>query len=293
MLRKLLSLLFAISLSLSEAFAIQEPLWQGRGRIAVSCDGNDHDKDDWAATPMTLALIAAKGLQYKTAVFIYSDHIWGNFDENVKVNGLTYYEHMKKSALEGADMFGFDKSRFVCAVDNPESAFEKLKEAIDASSESDPLIIIGAGPMGVIGEALNRADKDKLKYVTLVSHSRWNNNHAASHKSWSMEKILNRFGGKVKYVQILDQNGKKGEYEGLKAATSRFDWLKDEALKSNPAYKKGAIEWLYGRLLDAAINGGKRFDVSDSGMLVFIFTGAQKNSPDSLREILENPLASK
>lgn len=292
MLRKLFCISLVMGLCAANAFAAQ-PLWQGKGRIAVSCDGNDHDKDDWAATPMTLALIAAKGLQDKTAVYIYSDHVWGNFDGNVKINGLTYYEHMKKSALEGADMFGFDKSRFVCAVDNPELAFEKLKEAIDASSESDPLIIIGAGPMGVIGEALNRADKDKLKYVTLVSHSRWNNNHAASHKSWNIDKILESFGEKIKYVQILDQNGKKGEYEGLKAATSRFNWLKEESLTSNPAYKKGAIEWLYGRLLDAAINGGKRFDVSDSGMLVFILTGAQKNSPDSLKEILENPLASK
>lgn len=292
MLRKLFCISLVMGLCAANVFAAQA-LWQGKGRIAVSCDGNDHDKDDWAATPMTLALIAAKGLQDKTAVYIYSDHVWGNFDGNVKINGLTYYEHMKKSALEGADMFGFDKSRFVCAVDNPELAFEKLKEAIDASSESDPLIIIGAGPMGVIGEALNRADKDKLKYVTLVSHSRWNNNHAASHKSWNIEKILKSFGEKIKYVQILDQNGKKGEYEGLKAATSRFNWLKEESLTSNPAYKKGAIEWLYGRLLDAAINGGKRFDVSDSGMLVFILTGAQKNSPDSLKEILENPLASK
>ncbi|NBD37106.1 MAG: hypothetical protein GVY10_00875 [Verrucomicrobia bacterium] len=36
-----------------------EPLWQGQGRIALSSDGNEHDHDDWGATALTLALLAA------------------------------------------------------------------------------------------------------------------------------------------------------------------------------------------------------------------------------------------
>lgn len=41
----------------------QSPLWQDKGRIVISSDGNEHDHDDWAATPLSLAIIAAKGLQ--------------------------------------------------------------------------------------------------------------------------------------------------------------------------------------------------------------------------------------
>ena len=32
-------------------------------RIVVVTDGNEHGKDDWAATPLTLALIASKEIQ--------------------------------------------------------------------------------------------------------------------------------------------------------------------------------------------------------------------------------------
>ena len=49
----------------------QTPVWQGKGRIAISCDGNEHDDDDWGATPMSLALLAAKGLQDKLTLYVY------------------------------------------------------------------------------------------------------------------------------------------------------------------------------------------------------------------------------
>ena len=129
------------------------------------------------------------------------------------VSGLNHYQHMKKSALEGAELFGFDKSRFICAVDNPEYAYEKMKEQINCSSEENPLIIVAAGPMQVVGEAVNRADSDKLKYVTIISHSSWNNDHGKEHNGWTLNKIGEKFGKQLKIVQILDQNGRKGEIE--------------------------------------------------------------------------------
>jgi hypothetical protein len=60
--------IFLIFLSISTLEA-QTPLWEGKGRIAISSDGNEQDHDDWAATPLSLALLAAAGLQ---------DHIWGS-----------------------------------------------------------------------------------------------------------------------------------------------------------------------------------------------------------------------
>lgn len=289
MIKKIIICAFFITISASYSLAAN-PLWQGKGRIAVSCDGNDHDQDDWSATPMSLALIAAMGVQDKLAIYVFSDHVWGS-NKRSCVSGLNHYQHMKKSALEGAELFGFDKSRFICAVDNPEYAYEKMKEQINCSSEENPLIIVAAGPMQVVGEAVNRADSDKLKYVTIISHSSWNNDHGKEHNGWTLNKIGEKFGKQLKIVQILDQNGRKGEIEGLQADTYHFDWLKSEALRNNPAYQKGAIEWLYGRLQDGSLKGGKKMDVSDAGMFVFLFTGEEKNSPQSLEKILKNPCA--
>jgi len=42
--------------------ALPVPLWQAQGRFVISSDGNEHDHDDWGATPLSLAFIAAKGL---------------------------------------------------------------------------------------------------------------------------------------------------------------------------------------------------------------------------------------
>jgi hypothetical protein len=67
----------------------QSPLWQDKGRIVISSDGNEHDHDDWAATPLSLAIIAARGLQNRLTLYIYSDHIWGSNYEHPGVEN--YY----------------------------------------------------------------------------------------------------------------------------------------------------------------------------------------------------------
>ena len=105
----------------------QTPLWQGKGRIAISSDGNEHDHDDWAATPLSLALLAAAGLQDQLVVYTYSDHIWGsNQGHRTSASGLNSYQHMRESALGGGKWFGFDKTDFVCAVDNAEVAYRGM-----------------------------------------------------------------------------------------------------------------------------------------------------------------------
>lgn len=109
--RHLFSGIILLSLYLiSSAIQAQIPVWQGKGRIAISSDGNEHDHDDWAATPLTLALLAASGLQDNLALYTYSDHVWGsNQDHPTSKSGLNSYEHMRESALGGQKWFGFDK----------------------------------------------------------------------------------------------------------------------------------------------------------------------------------------
>ena len=108
----------------------QTPLWQSKGRIVVSSDGNEHDHDDWGGTPLSLAIIAAKGLQDKLSVYVYSDHIWGSNHEHSGLEGITPYAQMKENAFQDGKMFNFKKTDFICAVDDPEVAYNALKNQI-------------------------------------------------------------------------------------------------------------------------------------------------------------------
>jgi len=279
----------------------QTPLWQGKGRIAMSSDGNEHDHDDWAATPLSLALLAASGLQDKMVLYTYSDHIWGsNQGHPTSPSGLNSYEHMRESALGGQKWFGFDNSHFVCAVDNAIVAYNAMRDEINKSSADNPLIIIAAGPMQVVGEAINRADKEKRQFVTLISHSQWNNRHADNpskaewdeHSGWTFQEIIDNFstseGGNLKCVQILDQNG-GSDYLAFNTAKAKFDWIKTSDARNNNLYKPGAWDWLYSRIETCTKNNGENFDPSDAGMVVFMLTGIEKTDPEMAREIMENP----
>lgn len=286
---------------LSNMVYSQVPVWQGKGRIAISSDGNEHDHDDWAATPLTLALIAAKGLQNQTALYTYSDHVWGsNVDFPTTKSGLNAYQHMHESALGGQKWFGFDNTEFICAVDNPELAYNAMAKVINSSSKNDPLIIIAAGPMQVVGEGLNRAKKGKRKYVTVISHSEWNNKHSDNptnkgevHEGWTWIEINDAFGNKkggaVNFIKILDQNGGK-DYDGFRALREKFDWIKTSDAKNNAAYKPGAWDWLYSRIETCIKNKGTEFDPSDAGMVVYMLTGIEKTEPYMAKDIMENPV---
>ena len=276
----------------------QTPLWQGKGHIVISCDGNEHDNDDWSATPLSLALLASQGLQDKLALYVYSDHIWGSNQEREPVNGLNPYEQMVQSALGGQNWFGFRKTNFICAVDDPETAYNAIRDEINKSSASQPLFLIEAGPMQMMGEAINRADKSKLKYVTLISHSPWNNNHANEpydwehHSGWTFDQIKEQFcapeKGGLKCVQIQNQNGGP-DYTGIKANHSEFDWLKTSKYKDKaPYYQRGSWDWLYSKLyLYIDCRGGDIFDASDAGMVVYLLTGVEKTDPDLVRQLME------
>lgn len=299
--KNLLSGIIVLSLFLiSSTTQAQNPIWQGKGRIAISSDGNEHDHDDWAATPLSLALLAASGLHDNLVLYTYSDHVWGsNQDHPTSKSGLNSYEQMRESALGGQKWFGFDKTKFICAVDNAEVAYTALRDVINESTAENPLIIIAAGPMQVVGEAINRSDVSKRKYVTLISHSNWNNNHSDNpsqkywdvHSGWTFKEILENFtndiGGNLRCIQITDQNGGEG-YDGFKAPMEKFDWIKTSQARNNPAYKSGAWDWLYSRQ-ETCIKEND-FDPSDAGMIVYLLTGIEKTEPDMARKIMENPV---
>lgn len=275
----------------------QTPLWIGKGRIVISSDGNEHDHDDWAATSLSLAILAAANLQDKLVTYTYSDHIWGsNQNHPTSPSGLTAYEQMKESALGGQKWFDYDKTKFICAVDNAEIAYKNLSERINESTSENPLIIIAAGPMQVIGEAIKRANKAKRQYVTLISHSEWNDNHSNKphkhfwdkHTGWTFKKIKKEFsnqkGGDLKTIKIANQNGGK-DYDGLKSSKEKFNWMMTPRFRENKIFKSGAWEWLYSRM-ETCVKKGE-FDASDAGMVLYMLTGIEKTTPEVLKEFME------
>jgi len=166
-----------------------------------------------------------------------------------------------------------------------------MRDAINASSASDPLFIIGAGPMHVIGEGINRAQKDKRQYVTLISHSEWNNKHQhGTSYTWALIKnqFANNAGGNLKMIQITDQNGGNG-YDGMRADKSKFAWLNTSSARNNAVYESGSWAWLYDRQVAAQKNSD--FDPSDAGMIIYLLTGVEKTDPSDAKKIMENPVS--
>ncbi len=234
--------------------------YQGKGRIAISSDGNKHDKDDWGATPSTLAIIAAKGYQDMVIHYDYCDHLGKNDPKMEKQE--------QKSAIEAAKRFGFNRSLFFNDQTQLEKAITNLTNAINQSTENNPLIMILAGPMEVPYRAIAAADKSKLKYVYCLSHSKWNNNHVNPPLMTHRAKDIQALG--EHWVQIPDQN----KYLYTKKDWAPWQWLKDS---KNKNYK-----WLYHRM---KVEG--KPDISDAGMAFYLMTGNDYGKPIDLKHYLE------
>ena len=156
-------------------------------RIGWSADGNNNDPDDWAASPVALAIFAAVGWHDQFTHFSYN-------------NRLDKFHTVKKaenneSVLVGARYFGFDTKLFFDlwkpAIESDElpghaakgvypeydAAVENAVEQILASDADSKFFWIQAGPFEfayrVLKEAVgNRgATPENLENTILVSHS--------------------------------------------------------------------------------------------------------------------------
>lgn len=259
----ILTILASMSIS---AIAGATDTWQGKGRIAISSDGNMHDNDDWTATAMTLMILAEARLQNYLVLYTHSDHVWQS--EN---NDLA---EMVESAEVGAQKFGFDKADVFSAFNYPEKAYNAMRDQILASTAENPLFIIGAGPMHVIGTGFERAnaiDPNALNYVTVISHSYWNNNHAdkpgtngpeVDHTGWTWDEMKTAFGSKVNFNKISDQNGTgSSPYDTddrwSTTVASYYNWMDTH---SDPN-----VNWVRSRSYST-----KRYDCSDAGMAWYL-----------------------
>jgi hypothetical protein len=219
------------------------------GRIAFSSDGNQHDKDDWGATAMSLAMLHYAGLGDKLVHYDHSNHM-GN-------NNARWEQKMIESAKGGATRFGLDTTIVFNAQTEAEKAIANFKKQAEMSSKSNPLWFICAGPMEMPYRALSAVKKSKLKYVYCISHSTWNEKHNDAENYHTWEDMKRDF-PQVTFYNIIDQNSSDG-VDDFNTPDYKWFWLKNS---TNPNW-----QWLF------AMDDKKGYDVSDAGMTWWLITG--------------------
>ena len=238
------------------------------GRIAISSDGNRHDCDDIFSTAVTIAILGKTGNADRLTYYGYADHVWSSETGCAEGNRELA---MQRSAVGTALLFGgFDPSVFINARANRKRAIQKLTEEINASSPTDPLWILAAGPMHVIGTALNHAASSRRQYVTVVSHSKWNDWHATKpqggespHTGWTWRKIR-KMTSPPRLVHLPDQNAE------LKARQWEFSEWRESV--------DARLRWLWTR---NEATGLPAADCSDAGMTYWLATGRENRAPSA------------
>jgi len=279
-----LGLVLSLQAGFSSGSRAQNVPYSGE-RIVVVADGNEHGKGDWAATPLSLALVAAKEIQDQVMVYAFSSHTWGS---NKTHSGAD--AQMRESAFLGARNFGFKKTKFIEAVNAPNYAIIEITTQVNKSSAKNPLVILAAGPMDIIGTALGEADSTKLKHVRIISHSIWDQQHSDSpeegeeHKGWTWEKLRESYAGKGLNLITLPELG-EGNF---KAPLSAYSWLTNSSEKEPKPFEKGSWQWLYSRI--EAAKSGEEVNPSDIRLLLYLLTGKSNTGIQDLREMLENPI---
>ena len=249
------------------------------GRIAVSSDGNKHDCDDILATAVTIAIIAKTGNAKKLVYYGYADHHWAT---STGCKGKNREYEMKLSSRETARKYGgFDLTKFYNAKSQKYKAIKKLSEQINKSTSKNPLWIICAGPMDIVGRALARSSASRRKYVTLISHSTWNEKHSdkpdknekPKHSGWTWNDIK-RMPSPPKFVDLPDQN------KSLQTKHSTYYVWRDS--------KDPKLRWLWNR---NKVAGKSWPDMSDAGMAYWLIVekrGADRTmTPAEIKRLLK------
>ena len=250
------------------------------GRLAIVADGNSPDPDDIGATALMFGLLKVSGLGDRLVHLSHSCDLKPTSRISAE-DELRRQRVMDEICRDGVSQFGpFRnlKTWFNCRTQQ-KAAIDDLCDAINQSSENDPLWIIEAGEPDIIGYALEAAAASRRHYVHVVSHHPANDN-AGDFFSW--QQIL-EFG--VKEHQIGDQNA------GLQTKISAWDWARD--------HHNSGIQWIWRQLAYAEQDGvvrfqSNKFDCSDAGMIYWWITGADLNgnrhsTPVEMATMLQSP----
>ena len=249
-----------------------------KGRIAVVADGNSPDPDDLGGTVISLALLRAAGLENRLVHYSHSCDLVRGKRISAKAEKERHALMQTACDVTARRWDGFNALTFYDALWQKKETINDLKNAINASTEKDPLWIIEAGEPDIIGYALKKANKKKHQFVKVITHHPANDN-AGDFFTW--QQILD-FG--IEEVRIPDQN------INLKVKIEEWDWAKNH---TDPR-----IQWLWLMGKVAEVDDVVRFqkgkwDCSDAGMLLYWITGAtngglQAGSVEQVKSLLTN-----
>lgn len=263
---------------------------------AYSCDGFNQDRDDVAASGMTLAIFDKLGLADRIVHFHFNTNFGGK---------PTHAEEHRKSALQTAVLFGiikdengddafFDVSR---SEKERTEAIDHLAAQIKKANKKEPLMIFAAGGVQLPYLALQKAidngtSKKALQSVVFVSHARANEqtrrkDHPDYKNNWDDLKQLSPHVQFVDYTSPL-VNGRRSGGVNLSQNSTGWNqgprgdkgkgvedwkWLRDygETVKGF-GFEGTKGEWLLTRLKAAGApelghNANAEGDASDAGMV--------------------------
>jgi hypothetical protein len=235
-------------------------------RIAYSADGNQHDHDDLHASPMALALLHRAGMKSKLVHFDYNNHLGDN-------NG-SMASQQRSNINTAISTFGYSSALFFDDQSNLNGAISSLARAVNASSSGNRLMLICAGPMEVCWRGINAADDGKEQFVTVISHSSWNDGHQDTtelNHTWA--DIRDDFD--VLAHHINDQNP-----PAFNESCNNWTWLKNIA---------GYGGTLYSLVCERPSQ--KAGDASDAGMMYYVIrrgpivSGGSGTSSPSMADI--------
>lgn len=240
----------------------------GATRYAYSCDGNLHDRDDICALPMSLAIFSASGNAGALVHLDFNNHYW-------KTNVAQELDETVSATADTTNTWGgFDCSVFYNMRTDRSAAIDHLAAAINSSTAASPLVIICAGPMQSVGLALAASNVAARAYVTVISHSTWNDVHSKSYGpaeglTGTLYNWIDLGALGAQQTHIKDQNAT------INGSFTTYGWLNDP---SNPKLK-----WLWDRGQKAAKT---TFDCSDAGMVYFAIFGDDSTTPAKIKTLL-------
>lgn len=291
----------------SSGYDVEKP-----GRIAYTADGNAHDQDDWAATPGSLSIIAAAGLQDALVHYDYND----NTADHTGVFPMSFTQEMRDSVTNAVYFFGYDVDDVVGETTDSifydvslyeQNAIDHLASEIEKSTEDDPLYIILGGPAEIVYQAMEKAEKGQ-EYVITISHSEWNE-WAEADGTWCARGLqdglhtLEECGITLEngnLIRIQDQNSVTVDDEKIPMLCITSDKTKDEQTEEDFNELYSAVQWMkeadnlglnyiYQRLVDMTKeeDDTDKCDMSDAGMMLYLLDGLQENDYTTLKEWYE------
>ncbi len=255
-------------------------------RIACSADGNAQpdlaytgkynyaDPDDWGATPATLAMIAKLKLQDKLAHYSYN-----NFMPSPP--HTTVINYMKLGVSGAIRRWKFNKNVFFDVGEKKEQAIRHLQKELEKSTKENPLYFIHMGPSEFFYQAVARVvekgSAEALSHVIVISHSGYNDNHLRRPNHHTMKQVIKLSENRIQYKKIKDQNSKNSPTKGW---SSLHDWRVWDWLKN---HKNKDIAWLWTCM---KMHKELRADISDAGMIYYLFTGDEDGNPEKFKAFL-------